>query len=71
MALPHSANADRKKGTGVASIEEAIPGDIVCYSGHVAIYIGNGQIVHASSSKTGIIISDAEYKKILAVRRIF
>ena len=71
VSLPHSANADRKKGTGVASIEEAIPGDIVCYSGHVGIYIGNGQIVHASNSRTGIIISNAHYDRILAVRRIF
>ena len=71
VSLPHSANADRKRGTGVASIEEAIPGDIVCYSGHVGIYIGNGQIVHASNSRTGIIISNAHYDRILAVRRIF
>ena len=71
VSLPHSANADRKRGTGVASIEEAIPGDLVCYSGHVGIYIGNGQIVHASNSRTGIIVSDAHYDNILAVRRIF
>lgn len=71
VSLPHSANADRKKGTGVASIEEAIPGDLVCYSGHVGIYIGNGQIVHASNSRTGIIVSNAHYDTILAVRRIF
>ena len=71
VSLPHSANADRKRGTGVPSINEAIPGDLVCYSGHVGIYIGNGQIVHASNSRTGIIISDAHYDTILAVRRIF
>ena len=71
VSLPHSANADRKRGTGVASIQEAIPGDLVCYSGHVGIYIGNGQIVHASNSRTGIIVSDANYDRILAVRRIF
>jgi len=71
VSLPHSSTADRTQGYAVDGIASAQPGDIVCYSGHVAIYIGNGQIVHASSSKTGIIISDAEYKKILAVRRIF
>lgn len=71
VSLPHSANADRKKGTGVGSIQEAIPGDLVCYSGHVGIYIGNGQIVHASNSRTGIIVSNANYDTILAVRRIF
>ena len=46
-------------------------GDIVCYSGHVGIYIGNGQIVHASTAKTGIKISSAGYRQILDVRRIF
>lgn len=71
VSLPHSANADRKRGTGVGSLAEAIPGDLICYSGHVGIYIGNGQIVHASNSRTGIIISDANYDRILAVRRIF
>ncbi|MBQ7766058.1 MAG: C40 family peptidase [Lachnospiraceae bacterium] len=71
VALPHSSTADRTQGYAVDGIANAQPGDLVCYSGHVALYIGNGQIVHASSSKTGIIISDAEYKKILAVRRIF
>lgn len=71
VSLPHSASADRKRGTGVGSISNAIPGDIVCYSGHVGIYIGNGQIVHASNSRTGIIISNADYDTIIDVRRIF
>lgn len=71
ISLPHSASADRKKGTGVGSIDNAIPGDIVCYSGHVGIYIGNGQIVHASNSRTGIIVSNANYDTVIDVRRIF
>ena len=71
VSLPHSSAADRKQGYAVASLEEAQPGDLICYSGHVALYIGDGQIVHASSSKTGIIISKADYKTILAIRRIF
>ncbi len=69
--LPHSSAADRNVGTAVDGIANAQPGDIICYSGHVAIYIGNGQIVHASTAKTGIIISNATYRSILSVRRIF
>ena len=71
VSLPHSAAAQNKKGTNVGSIDNAIPGDLVYYSGHVGIYIGNGQIVHASNSKTGIIVSNANYDRILGVRRIF
>ena len=71
VSLPHSSSAQRGKGYDVGGIANAQPGDIVCYSGHVGIYIGNGQIVHASTSKTGIIISNANYRSILTVRRIF
>ena len=71
VSLPHSSAADRSQGYAVDGLENAQPGDIICYSGHVAIYIGDGQIVHASTAKTGIIISNADYRKILAVRRIF
>ena len=52
-------------------IKKKQPGDLICYNGHVAIYIGNGKIVHASSRKTGIKISPkANYRKVLSVRRI-
>lgn len=71
VSLPHSSAAQRNVGYAVDGIENAQPGDIICYSGHVGIYIGNGQIVHASTSKTGIIISNATYRSILSVRRIF
>lgn len=71
VSLPHSSAADRHVGAAVDGLANAQPGDLVCYSGHVGLYIGNGQIVHASTSKTGIIISNASYRTPLAVRRIF
>ena len=71
VSLPHSSSADRTVGTAVDGVESAQPGDIVCYSGHVAIYIGNGQIVHASTAATGIKISDVNYRTPLSIRRIF
>lgn len=71
VSLPHSSAADRSQGSRVDGLENAAPGDLICYSGHVALYIGNGQIVHASNKKTGIIVSRADYRQILAVRRIF
>ncbi len=71
VSLPHSSAADRSQGYGVDGLENAQPGDLICYSGHVGIYIGNGQIVHASNERTGIIVSNASYRSILAIRRIF
>lgn len=71
VSLPHSSRADRSVGYAV-STSDMQPGDIVCYSGHVAIYAGNGQIVHAQSKRTGIVVSNVGSSgKILAVRRIF
>ncbi len=71
VSLPHSSGAQRACGYGVGSLAEAQPGDLICYSGHVALYIGGGQIVHASTAKTGIKVSNAGYRNILAIRRIF
>lgn len=71
VSLPHSSSADRHVGYAVGSLAEAQPGDLVCYSGHVGIYIGGGQIVHASTAATGIKISNADYRNPVAIRRIF
>lgn len=68
-SLPRNSTSQRSVGKEV-SYAEAEPGDIICYPGHVAIYIGNGKIVHASSAKTGIKISNALYRSILCVRRV-
>ena len=72
VSLPHSSGGDRSVGYGVSGgLGAAQPGDIICYSGHVGIYIGGGQIVHASTASTGIKVSNANYRNVLAVRRIF
>lgn len=71
VGLPHSSGAQRGCGYDVGGLANAQPGDIVCYSGHVGIYIGNGQIVHASTAATGIKVSNASYRQVLSVRRIF
>lgn len=70
ISLPRTATAQSYCGKGV-SYSEAQPGDLVCYSGHIAIYIGGGNVVHASNSRTGIIVSSAHYSgAITTVRRI-
>ncbi len=71
VSLPHSSASDRSQGYAVDGLANAQPGDLICYSGHVALYIGDGKIVHASSPGVGIIVSDAGYRSILAIRRIF
>lgn len=68
-SLPRTSYEQRSAGTGV-SYSEAQPGDLICYEGHVAIYIGGGLIVHASTARTGIKVSNANYREMLSVRRI-
>lgn len=74
--LPHSSSGQRRVGRKVSGgLKNARPGDVICYSGHVAIYMGNNKIVHASNSapypRGGIKISNnARYRKIVAIRRL-
>ena len=70
VSLPRTSYEQQNAGTEV-SYSDAQPGDLICYGGHVAIYMGNGQIVHASNSVDGIKISDnAAYRTIVSVRRL-
>ena len=69
ISLPRTTRDLVSVGTPV-SYEEAIPGDIILYSGHVGIYMGNGQIVNAINSAQGIGILPATYTSIVTVRRL-
>lgn len=73
VSLPHHAASQAQMGTKV-SMGEIQPGDLVFYAkngniNHVAIYIGNGQVIHASSPKTGIKISSVNYRTPACARR--
>lgn len=67
--ISRTSYSQRSDGRSV-DYSEAQPGDIICYEGHVALYIGGGKIVHASTQRTGIKVSNVNYRPILAVRRI-
>ena len=69
VSLPRTSGQMRGAGTGV-SYSEAIPGDVICYDGHVGIYMGDGQIVNAINRSKGIGVLSATYANIITVRRI-
>lgn len=74
ISMPRTSREQVSKGTKI-SLSQAQPGDLVFYAkngsiNHVAIYIGNGQVVHASSPRTGIKISNATYRTPFAVKRV-
>ena len=68
VSVPRTSWAQGSYGREV-SYSDAQPGDVIYYGGHVGIYIGGGQIVHASTQKTGIKYSPATYRSIISVRR--
>lgn len=73
-SLPHSSRAQSGYGTSV-SLANVKPGDLIFYKngstiGHVALYIGGGQVVHASNARDGIKISNMYYRQPCAARRI-
>lgn len=69
ISLPRTTYDQIYAGVEV-SYDQAMPGDLICYDGHIGIYIGNGQIDNAQNPEQGIGISPATYTTILSVRRI-
>ena len=68
ISTPRQSGAIAGAGRAVSDADK-LPGDVVCYYGHVGIYIGNNQIVHASTAKTGIKVSNMYYRSISCIRR--
>ena len=71
--LPRTSANQKKSGKEIADLSQALPGDVIGYSGHVAIYMGNNKIVHASNPapypEGGIKYGTATYRKIETIRR--
>lgn len=70
ISMPRSSYYMRNAGYEV-SYSEILPGDVICYSGHVGIYAGDGKIINAIDESRGIGFSNARYAKIITIRRMF
>ena len=69
--IPRTSSSQRSAGKRVKSLRKAKAGDLICYSGHVAIYMGKNKVIHASNPKDGIKITrNAAYRRIVCIRRI-
>lgn len=69
VKMPRTSAQMRSVGRGVR-YDEIIPGDVICYEGHVGIYAGDGKIINALNKRKGIVLSSATYKNIITVRRL-
>ena len=73
ISLPHSSKEQRQQGYEVQGLEDALPGDLIFYEApaHVAVYIGDGKIVHALSVAGEICVSEADFDEIAMIRRVW
>lgn len=71
VALPHSSKGQKEMGEEIEGLENALPGDLLFYEdpAHVAIYIGEGKVVHAWPGN-GICVSEAEFGEVVEIRRV-
>ena len=69
ISLPRTSREQGRSGADIGGLENAMPGDVVFYQGHIGIYMGQNQLVHSSNPEDGIKVSPVTYKPILSIRR--